>query len=275
MRIGVAQTSPVFGEKEKNIEDALRLIDGERADLWVLPELLASGYQFTSAAEVAEHAEVIPDGPTTQALVLHAAELDCFLVAGLPEKGGESLFNSAVLVGPDGFRASYRKVHLFYEEKLHFAPGDRPFAVHDIEIGGKSVRVGMIVCFDHLFPESARSLALQGADIICHPANLVMPDLAQRTMSIRALENGVFTATANRVGEESRTDETLTFTGQSQIVAPDGEVLARLSQDQVEIAVVEIDIERARDKRITKHNDKLGDRRPELYRFGRGEGATQ
>jgi len=123
----------------------------------------------------------------------------------------------------------------------------------------------MMICFDHLFPESARSLALLGADVICHPANLVMPDLAQRTMAVRALENGVFTATANRVGEESRTDETLVYTGQSQIVGPDGEILARLSSDRAEVAVVEIDIERARKKRITEHNDKLADRHPEHY----------
>ncbi|MCK5245450.1 acyltransferase, partial [Candidatus Bipolaricaulota bacterium] len=99
------------------------------------------------------------------------------------------------------------------------------------------------------------------------PANLVLPDLAQRTMSTRALENGVYTATANRVGTEARTNESLTYTGQSQIVDPNGEVLVRLSQDQVEVAVVEIDIAVARDKAITAHNDKLGDRRPDLYRL--------
>ena len=128
-------------------------------------------------------------------------------------------------------------------------------------------RIGMMVCFDHLFPESARSLALQGANIICHPANLVLPDLAQRTMTIRALENGVFTATANRVGTEARTSETLTYTGQSQIIGPDGEVIARLSQTDVGVFVADIDIERARSKRITDWNDKLGDRRPDQYKL--------
>ena len=150
---------------------------------------------------------------------------------------------------------------MFYEEKINFTPGNLPFAVVDIGIA----KVGMMVCFDHLFPESARSLALQGADVICHPANLVLPDLAQRTMSIRALENGVFTATANRVGTEARSSESLTYTGQSQIIAPNGEALVRLSQDQIEVAVAEIDVSKARDKAITRHNDKLGDRRPEMY----------
>ena len=159
--------------------------------------------------------------------------------------------------------ARYRKIHLFYEEKLNFTPGDLPFAVVDIGIA----KIGMMICFDHLFPESARSLALQGADVIAHPANLVLPDLAQRTMSIRALENGVYTATANRVGTEARAGGSLTYTGQSQVIGPDGGAIVRLSQDQVEVAVVEIDVATARDKAITKHNNKLADRRPELYRL--------
>jgi predicted amidohydrolase len=263
MRIGIAQTSPAFGERDRNIADALRLIGEERADLWVFPELFASGYQFVSASEARALAEPAPDGPTTKALLDHAKKHGCRIVAGLPERDGERLFNSAVLVGPDGFLACYRKVHLFYEEKGSFSPGDRSFPVIDIGVA----RIGLMVCFDHLFPESARSLALQGADVIAHPANLVLPDLAQRTMRVRALENGVFTATANRVGEESRTSETLVYTGQSQVVAPDGEICVRLSPDAVEAAVVEIDVERARDKRITEHNDKLADRRPDQYRL--------
>ncbi len=263
MRIGIVQSSPVFGEVEGNLADCFDLMSSHSADLWVLPELFATGYQFLNADEAKELAEPVPSGKTTQALIACAAKNECFVVAGLPELDGDDVYNSAVLVGPEGFLARYRKIHLFYEEKIHFAPGNLPFGVVDIGIA----KVGMMVCFDHLFPESARSLALQGADVICHPANLVLPDLAQRTMSIRALENGVYTATANRVGTESRGDESLTYTGQSQVVGPDGEALVRLSQDQVEVAVVEIDIAKARDKAITKHNDKLADRRPGLYRL--------
>jgi len=262
MNIGIVQSSPVFGEVEGNLAGCFDLMSSHSADLWVLPELFAMGYQFLNAAEARELAERVPCGSTTEALVEHATRMGCHIVAGLPEIDGDNVYNSAVLVGPDGFLARYRKVHLFYEEKINFSPGDLPFAVVDIGIA----KVGMMVCFDHLFPESARSLALQGADIIAHPANLVLPDLAQRTMSIRALENGVYTATANRVGTEARGNESLTYTGQSQVVAPNGDALVRLSQNQVEVAVVEIDIAKARDKAITKHNDKLGDRRPNLYR---------
>jgi len=263
MRIGIAQTSPVFGEVARNTEHALDSIGRERADLWALPELFASGYQFASAGECWELSEPVPDGPTTQALIGYANEHGCHIAAGLPESDGDRVFNSAVLVGPDGFLSCYRKVHLFCHEKEFFTPGDRSFPVIDIGIA----RVGLMVCFDHLFPESARSLALQGADVIAHPANLVLPDLAQRTMATRALENGVFTATANRVGTESRTDETLVYTGQSQIVGPDGAILAALSKTDVGIFVAEIDVERARSKRITEYNDKLADRRPDQYRL--------
>ena len=263
MRIGIVQSSPVFGEVEGNLAGCFDLMSSHAADLWVLPELFATGYQFLNAAEARELAELVPSGMTTQALIAYAARNECSIVAGLPELDGDNIYNSAVLIGPDGFLARYRKIHLFYEEKTNFTPGDRPFPVVDIGIA----KIGMMVCFDHLFPESARSLALQGADVIAHPANLVLPDLAQRTMSIRALENGVYTATANRVGTEARANESLTYTGQSQVIAPDGEALVRLSQDQVEVAVVEIDIAAARDKAITMHNDKLGDRRPDLYRL--------
>ncbi len=263
MRIGIAQTDPAFNERDRNIEDAFELIGQKQADLWVLPELFATGYQFVSADEARGLAEPVPDGPTTKALINFASTYGCHVVAGLPERDGDRVYNAAVLVGPNGFLACYRKVHLFCAEKEHFAPGDRSFPVLDIGVA----RIGLMVCFDHLFPESARSLALQGADVIAHPANLVLPDLAQRTMAIRALENRVFTATANRVGEESRTAETLVYTGRSQIVQPDGEVLLRLSDDAAEIGVVEIDIERARDKRITSYNDVLADRRPDQYRL--------
>lgn len=263
MRIGIVQSSPVFGEVEKNVANCFDLMCSRMADLWVLPELFATGYQFLDREETRELAEPVPDGFTTQSLIGYASQHSCFIVAGLPELDGDNVFNSAVLVGPGGFIACYRKIHLFYEEKANFTPGDRQFAVIDIGCA----KLGMMVCFDHLFPESARSLALQGADIIAHPANLVLPDLAQRTMSVRSLENGVYTVTANRVGMEDRTSECLSYTGQSQIVGPDGVALVRLSKHDVEVAVVKIDIETARDKSITNHNDKLADRRPHLYRL--------
>jgi 5-aminopentanamidase len=261
MRLGIVQSSPVFGDVESNIQGCIDLMASGTADLWVLPELFATGYQFRDPEEARSFSERIPEGDTTQALIRYARASGCHIAAGLPETDGPCVYNAAVLVGPNGLVATYRKVHLFYEETLNFSPGNRPYDVFDLGIA----KVGIMVCFDHLFPEAARSLALQGAEIIVHPSNLVMPDMAQRTMRVRALENGVYAATANRVGTESRGDESLSYTGQSQSVAPNGRMLIQLSPDRPEIGVVEIDPSEARNKAVTQFNDKLGDRRPDLY----------
>lgn len=261
MRIGYVQSNPIFGEVGKNLHRAQELMQQTPADLWVLPELFATGYQFVSQEELDGLAEAVPEGPTTQALIASARERDCFIVAGLPESSEGNVYNSAVLVGSEGLVACYRKVHLFSKEKLWFTPGDKPFPVADIGCA----KIGVMICFDHLFPESARSLALNGAEIIAHPSNLVMPVYAQLTMRARALENGVFTVTANRVGVESRSDEALRFTGESQIVSPAGEILARSPAEEEDVRVIEIDPAQARDKSLNSMNDRLADRRPDLY----------
>ncbi|MBC7220709.1 acyltransferase [Candidatus Bipolaricaulota bacterium] len=262
MRVGYVQFAPEFGEVERNLDRVAELLAPARADLWVLPELFATGYQFASARELELLAEPVPDGPTTARLIDLARESNCHIVAGLAERADNRVYNSAVLVGPSGLVARYRKVHLFYEEKHLFAPGDLPFPVADIG----PAKVGLLVCYDHFFPEAARSLALQGAEVIAHPANLVIPGLAQLTMRVRAIENRVFTVTANRIGVEARTGETLRFTGLSQIVAPNGDVLAQGPQDAEEVRAVAIDPTQARDKHLTRLNDVFADRRPEFYR---------
>lgn len=262
MRVGYVQFAPEFGEVERNLGKVTTLLSQDHAELWILPELFSTGYQFTSQREVQELAEPIPDGPTTQRLIALGQERDCHIVAGLAEQADDGLYNSAVLVGPSGLVAHYRKIHLFYQEQHWFTPGDLPFPAAGIG----SATVGLLVCYDHLFPEAARSLALQGADVIAHPANLVMPGLAQLTMRVRAMENRVFTVTANRVGVEARTEETLRFTGLSQVVAPNGDVLVKAPSDREEVRAVEIEPAQARDKHLTRLNDVFADRRPEFYR---------
>ena len=121
-----------------------------------------------------------------------------------------------------------------------------------------------MICFDWAFPESARILALKAADIICHPSNLVLP-FCHDAMVTRCIENRVFAATANRVGEEQRGGkDRLRFNGQSQVVDPAGNILFRLQQEETE-RVVAIKAGQARDKKITLHNDLLRDRVPSLY----------
>lgn len=261
MHIGVYQNNPLFGEVNKNIDKAINNINTVKADLIVLPELFTTGYQFTSIEEVFDLAEEVPSGPACTRLIEYASRKNIFLVFGIAEKQGDNLYNSAALIGPEGFIGKYRKSHLFFEETLFFTPGDTGLNVYDIGIA----RLGIMICFDWWFPEAARTLALKGADIICHPANLVLQS-CQTSMVTRSLENAVYSVTANRVGSEARGGKKeLVFTGESQILAPDGNRLLKLSKKEEEIAVVEIDVKKARDKSITSFNDRFKDRRPELY----------
>ena len=122
-----------------------------------------------------------------------------------------------------------------------------------------------MICFDWRFPEIVRSLALNGAEIIAHPSNLVLPHCPQ-AMITRCLENRVYAITANRVGNENRIpNETLHFIGQSQVVDPDGNILIRASEIEEEVQIVEVDLGKARDKFINSKNDIFKDRRPDLY----------
>ncbi len=260
MKAGFIQFAPVFGETERNLLTIGLLLDGLEADLIVLPELCATGYLFTSRREAELLGEEIPAGRTVQALSGLAGRRGAHIVAGMIERAGDRLYNAAVLVGPGGYIATYRKLHLFLEETLWFDPGDRGLAVHDIG----PCRVGMMICFDWLFPETARVLALAGADILCHPANLVLP-FCQDAMVTRCLENRVAAVTANRIGTEARGGKELRFTGKSQLIGADGTILRRAGETSAEVGVVEIEVGRSRDKALNPYNDLLGDRRPQWY----------
>ena len=259
MKAGFLQTLPVFGKKDENLRKAVAAIGRLDADLVVLPELFNTGYQFTSEEEAFASAEKIPGGQTTRALVDLARERRLHIVAGLAEEENGRCYNSAVLVGPRGFISRYRKLHLFLNEKRWFEPGSMELGVYDIGIA----RVGIMICFDWFFPEVARYLALKGADIICHPSNLVLPYCPQ-AMITRCIENRVFAITANRVGTEKRSEEQLAFIGSSQIVGVRGEVLCRASSDREESGVIEIDPCLARDKQVTPLNHLFHDRRVEF-----------
>jgi 5-aminopentanamidase len=155
----------------------------------------------------------------------------------------------------------YQKIHLYAEENLWFTPGDKGFPVYDIG----SARIGMMVCFDWFYPESVRTLALKGADIVAHPSNLVLPHCPD-AMITRCLENRVFAVTCNRIGSEERGGkEKLSFIGTSEIVGPTGKILKRARRSQVELGVVDIDPTEARDKKINSYNDLLAGRRPVHY----------
>ncbi|MBI4389934.1 MAG: acyltransferase [Nitrospinae bacterium] len=263
MKLGFVQNNPAFGNVRENVDRALELLAGMEADLIVLPELFSTGYQFVDREEALELAEPIPDGPTSRLLIGQARSQKTVLVAGLAERDGQTVYNSALVAGPQGYLGKYRKAHLFDSENDVFQPGDLPLPVFDVG----PCRVGVMICFDWRFPETARTLALNGADVIAHPSNLVLPHCPQ-AMITRCLENRVYAVTADRVGTEARVPgESLKFMGQSQVVDPDGQVLYRASADREETKIVEIDVARARDKKINPRNDLLSGRRLDLYRL--------
>ena len=268
MRIGYVQTDPVFGRTEGNRRQVEELVGEHSADLLVLPELFATGYTFASADEARELAEPA-DGPTAQFLRVLARRVRGALVAGFAESDGAAVYNSAMLVTGAGVLAVYRKIHLFNREKLWFLPGDRAPMVVDLG----AARVGLMICFDWIFPETARSLALAGADVIAHPSNLVLP-YCQAAMVTRCLENRVLAVTANRIGVEERGEDRFAFTGSSQVTGHDGTVLAHGPADRADIEVVEVDPGSARGKKLNPFNDLFADRRPALYRLGRYGGCS-
>ncbi|MGA7304599.1 MAG: nitrilase-related carbon-nitrogen hydrolase [Rhodothermales bacterium] len=265
LKIGCFQFQPKFLERDSNLETLARAFEGSSYDLVVLPELVSSGYFFSSMDEVEGVVEHVSDGCTTKSMVELARRHKCHIVFGLPEVDGGVFYNSAVLVGPEGYLGSYRKTHLFYEEKIWFTPGDSGFSVFDVTSPrGEAYRLGIMICFDWFFPESARTLAAGGADVIAHPSNLVK-EWCPKAMPIRALENHVFTATANRIGTESNENEALTFTGSSLICGPDGSVRASAARESTEWIEALCNLEEARDKHVTSRNEIFLDRRPDLY----------
>ena len=260
LRVGFFQFAPKFGEVETNLSKIVSALRNAEADIIVLPELAFTGYFFQDRSELASLAEDPAKSPTVSSLIALCRDRDLFLVTGFAERSADKIFNSALLVGGDGILHTYRKLHLFNTEREYFDPGDTP--LETIELCG--ARIGIMVCFDWIFPEVARVLALQGADLLCHPSNLVLT-YCQQAMLTRCLENSVFAVTANRFGSDIRPRGTLTFTGQSQMAAPDGELVYRAKPGEEELYIAEIDVRKARDKWMTQRNELLEDRRPEYY----------
>ncbi len=260
MKVGFYQFRPFFGKPEQNCKKILSALKDVEADLIVLPELALSGYYFKDKTESLKYAEDLENSTIIDSIISLAEYKNMHIVLGFAEKQGEQCFNSSALIGPNGIEHVYRKVHLFNEEKFCFDPGNKPFVVNDIN----GVKIGMMICFDWVFPEVTRILALQGAQIICQPSNLVLT-FCQQTMLARCIENKVFAITANRYGVDKRPQGSLKFTGKSQIVAPGGKLLHRAVSQRDALFVTEIDPDDANNKMITQHNDILADRRPEFY----------
>jgi predicted amidohydrolase len=259
-QIQVADNAYNISKMKKFIEKAV----ANKAKVLVLPELANSGYVFNNRLEAFNTAETIPDGPAFSLLLKKAKENKIYICSGLLEKDENRLFNSAILIGPEGFIGKYRKLHLWNEGKLWWEYGDLGLPVFNLPFG----RVGILICYDLWFPETVRMLKLQGADLILSPTNwdvdpkiiaetnLISPDVA----SIMAHVNSIFVVSADTCGYQRG----IFFHGNSQVAGPLGTIV-RGKIDGEEIVMAEINIIDARKTQWTEYNDIIMDRRTDVY----------
>jgi 5-aminopentanamidase len=266
--VAAAQTAPQIGDVTHNLAGIGRVLKqaaGRGARLVVFPECALTGYNYASRAEALAVAETLP-GPASQQIATVCHQQNVFSVCGLLEKDGERLYNSAALIGPAGLIGVYRKTHLPTLGVDRFLdPGAGPLEVFDTPLG----KIGILICYDSVFPECPRVLALKGAEILALPTNF--PEgkavrIIEHVLPARTIENRVYLVAANRVGTERDT----VFAGRSRIIDPTGEVRATAGADREELILAAIQPETARDKRVVVRpgeyeTDYVGDRRPELY----------
>ncbi len=270
LHIACLQMEPHIGRKEENVARSLALVEAAVADgaeLVVLPELCNTGYVFASREEALALAEPVPDGPTVTAWAEAAARHGIHLVAGITERVDNTLYNSAVLIGPEGFIGRYRKNHLWEAENLSFEPGDLGVPVFHTARG----RIAMAICYDIWFPETFRLAALGGADLLCVPTNWVpmpgqredLPVMANLLAIAGAHSNALFVAAADRVGVERGQP----FLGCSVVIGPQGWPLAGpASPTEEEILHATVNLADARRARaLNDFNHLLRDRRGDLY----------
>jgi len=267
IKIAAVQMNPKIMRSRENLDKILlktRSAASNGADLIVFPECALTGYVFASREEAIPFMETIP-GPSTDRLIACCKELSVHVVVGLLEIDAGRCFNVAVLMGPQGLVGKYRKNHLPFLGIDRFVdPGDEPFQVYKTPVGN----IGIHICYDCNFPESARVLTLLGADILTLPTN--WPEgrgkVAQYVINTRAYENKVHLVAVNRVGRERGVG----FIGSSKIIDAWGDTLAEAGSDNEEIIYAEVALVEARQKRIVFKAgefelDFIGDRRPELY----------
>lgn len=260
MKVGFFQFSPIFGNPERNLDLLSENIrETDSLDILILPELALTGYTFEDSEEAYSLSEEV-GGKLTGELVRIAGENSVTMAVGFLEREGKHLYNSSILVDGGGIIGVYRKVHLFREEKAIFKSGNMGFPVFSVG----NIKVGLLVCFDWIFPEAMRTLALKGADVILHSANLVL-SYYQEAAITRAIENRVFIVLANRTGVEDRFGSKNEFTGESEIVDPEGKVILKTGKKEEGIFSIDIIPEKARDKNVTELNNIFEDRKPEFY----------
>jgi len=259
--VATVQMAPQLANVEANLERMGKWVDDicrdHKVDLIAFPELVTTGYEC--GVRFADLAEQVP-GHMVNHMAQRAADYGVHLAFGLVEKQKvESvIYDSAVLIDPQGeVITTYRKIHLRGEERLAFRPGYR-FVLGEASFG----LVGLLLGWDLGFPEAARCLTLQGAELICVCANWERPHETtwRNYIFARAVENSVFVVGANRIGEEY----TYSFFGRSLVVGPQGKVHSEMEEDVEGFALATIDLDEVRANR--EDTQLLQVRQPRSYR---------
>ena len=242
---------------EHNTTEVERLTNKcKDSNLIILPELSDTGYNFFDKNHALAISKPIDKNPFVKMLLEQSKKLNSHIVTGICEKKGNKLYNSSLLISSKGIIGKYRKIHLFFNEKDIFEEGDGGLKIFEID----DYRLGMLICFDYLFPDIWRVVAQKGADIIAHPSNLVTYN-AFKVVPALAIMNKVFIATTNRIGS----DRNLTFAGKSFLCNPSGDIISEANPLNEEILFSEIDTSLSHNKMITERNHVFDDRRPDKY----------
>ncbi|MGO1117942.1 N-carbamoylputrescine amidase [Rhodovibrionaceae bacterium A322] len=265
-------------DREQNLDRAESLVRdaaSQGANIILLQELFETPYFCPDELQkFFALARPFKDNPVIARFADLAKELGVVLPISFFEQANQAYFNSLAMIDADGtIMGLYRKSHIpdgpGYEEKFYFNPGDTGFKVWDTAFG----KVGVGICWDQWFPECARTMALQGADLLLYPTAIgsepVNPDADtkdhwQRTMQGHAAANMLALAASNRIGAEQSNAGEVTFYGSSFIAGPTGELVTSASRDQQEILTASFDFEANRAARAAW--GFFRDRRPELYK---------
>ncbi len=262
-RVGLIQFRARRGAVEENLGKAAELLTGcatRGAELAVLPELFDTGYFWDPGLlRLIEKQH----NRTCEWLQVQAERHGMRILAGVGECHRGRFYDSALLVAPGGEVQTYRKTHLFRREREFFSPGERLLVA---DLGG--IKLGVLICVELGFPELARALALQGAELIALPMafGAARRNIYETASRARAIENGIFLVTANQVGPAP--EDEFNFYGHSRVVDPLGIVRLDLGLEEG-CAVAELDLElgaRCRRGELDEAYPYLRERRPELYR---------
>ncbi len=252
--VAALQVAATVGAVDANLRRLAALLDGVDADLdlVVAPELVNTGYDLDRADELLALAERL-DGPTANLARDLAAQRGATIVLGMLEHGEDGRFyDTVVLAEPDGTLDRYRKTHLYPPEQAVFTAGDAT-----VTVAGAAGHLGVLICFEHAFPELATTLALQGAEILVIPSAVPSgyEHLIHLRTRARAQDNQIFAVAANMAGGS--------FAGGSLIADPRGEVVAEAGADE-QALVAKLDLDEIAAERSREPSLRM--RRPELYR---------